>query len=343
MKKFAILSLIALFMSLSTTLMVRAEQLAGAKAAIICIPGLTQSSKTYDRLTQSMAPHGIMVKAIDVKGFANAIGEDGKQEQINFNATMDLVKDTADQLKKDNNDIPVFVLGESTGGTFAMLIADKYPGYIDGIICSAPTWKVTGMKKVAVYQILDMTVLRSRKRGLAVGSVFNRVTDDKKLRKELAQLESRRQRFTVVEAMKFLMFTKRLPLIANSIDKMPVLFVQGMKDKLSQPTETALLFKNIATSRKTFIVDSDAEHLIYEEGQFSENLLLSLRDWVLNAAGGATPLTPKGVLFAKDNMAKKKAGQVDKVFSAAGVIPGDSIARQQVDNVDNVSVAKFAP
>lgn len=340
MKKIANLFLVALLLSLSTPLTVRAQPLEGAKAAIVCIPGLTQSSKTYDRLTQSMAPHGILVKAIDVKGFANAIGGDGKQEQINFNATMDLVKDTAHQLKEENNDIPVFVLGESTGGTFAMLIAHKYPADIDGIICSAPTWKVTGMKKVAVYQILDMTVLRSRKRGLAVGSVFHRVTDDKKLRKELAQLETRRQRFTVVEAMKFLMFTKRLPLIANQIDKMPVLFVQGMKDRLSQPTETALLFKNMATSRKTLIVDSDAEHLIYEEGQFSEKLLLSLRDWVLNAASGATPLTPKGVLFKRDNLAKKKAVQVDRVFSAAGVIPGESIAHEPVDSVN---VAKFEP
>lgn len=341
MKKFVILSVIALFLSVSSPLVVFAQPAEGFKAAVICIPGLTQSSKTYDKLTKSMAPHGIMVKAIDVKGFANSIGEDGKQEQINFNATMDLVKDTADQLKKENNDIPVFVLGESTGGTFAMLIADKYPAYIDGIICSAPTWKVTGMKKVAVYQILDMTVLRSRKRGLAVGSVFKRVTDDKKLRKELAQLESRRQRFTVVESMKFLMFTKRLPLIANQIDKMPVLFVQGMKDRLSQPTETALLFKNIATNRKTFILDTDAEHLIYEEGQFSEKLLLSLRDWILNAAGGATPSTPQGVLFAKDSMAKKKVNQIGKVFSTAGVTPSETIA--QDNHLDNVSVAEYTP
>jgi len=337
MKKIAILSLVALFLSLSTPLMVAAQPLEGMKAAVICIPGLTQASKTYDKLTQSMAPHGIAVKAIDVKGFANSIGEDGKQEQINFNATMDLVKETADKLKKENNDIPVFVLGESTGGTFAMLVAEKYPGYIDGIICSAPTWKVTGMKKVAVYQILDMTVLRSRKRGLAVGSVFHRVTEDKKLRKELAELESRRQRFTVVESMKFLMFTKRLPLIANEIDQMPVLFVQGMRDKLSQPTETAQLFKSIATSRKTFILDTNAEHLIYEEGQFSEKLLLSLRDWILNAADGITPLTPKGVLFTNDTMAKKKVNAVGKVFSTAGVTPGDTIARDKVDNVDKVA------
>lgn len=330
MNKVAVFCLIALFLNLSLPMVAKAQQAENVKAAIVCIPGLTQSSKTYNKLAESLAPYGIATHAIDVKGFATSI-VDGKQEQIDFHKTMDSVKDWSLNFKKEHQGVPVFVLGESTGGTFAMMVAADYPEYIDGIICSAPTWKVTGMKKIAFYELLDLTILRSKRRGLAVGKVFNLATSDKTARKSLAQLEERRQRFTVVESMKFLMFTKKLPFTAYQIAHRPVLFIQGMKDKLSQPSETAELFNSITSKRKTFILDNDAEHLIYEEGLFTPQLLSALKDWVLNAAEGQAPLAPKGILLSKQPVQGKKFESVAKVFAAAGVNPNDTIAQDLTD------------
>lgn len=306
-------------------------------AAVICIPGLTQNASAYQALTDQMAPLGVMVRAVEVTGFANSI-VDGKQETLDFNRTIEQVSNTAQEIKKENGGIPVFVLGESTGGLFAMMLAARFPTSIDGIICSAPTWKVNGMKKIAMYQILDMTVLRSRHKGMAVNAVFKRVTKDKTLRKHLANVETRRQRFTVVESMKFLMFTKKLPETANQITNVPVLFVQGMKDTISPPTETGALFKLLATPRKTLIVDADAEHLIYEEGQFSPSLLLSFREWMTKVSEGDPQLTPKGILLSKGYLQQKKFEAVGNVFAAAGVNPNDTIAQ------DNSQLAKkFSP
>lgn len=330
MKKFAVFCLIALFLTLGLPITVVAQEVDNVKAAIVCIPGLTQHSKTYNKLAESLAPHGIVTHAIDVKGFATSI-VDGKQEQIDFHKTMESVKDWSVNFKKEHQSVPVFVLGESTGGTFAMMVAADYPEYIDGIICSAPTWKVTGMKKIAFYELLDLTLLRSKRRGLAVGKVFNLATSDKRARESLAQLESRRQRFTVVESMKFLMFTKKLPFTAYQIAHRPVLFVQGMKDKLSEPSDTAELFNSITSKRKTFILDNDAEHLIYEEGLFTPQLLSSLKDWILNTAEGQAPLTPKGILLSKEPVQGKKFESVAKVFAAAGVNANDTIAQDLTD------------
>lgn len=330
MNKIVVLLLVALFLNLGLPMVAMAQQVNDVKAAIVCIPGLTQHSKTYNKLAESMAPYGIQVNAIDVKGFATSI-VDGKQEQIDFHKTMELVRDSSLNFKKEHPGKPVFVLGESTGGTFAMMVAASYPEYIDGIVCSAPTWKVTGMKKIAFYELLDLTLLRSKRRGLAVGAVFKLATSDKTARTSLAQLESRRQRFTVVESMKFLMFTKKLPFTAYQIAHRPVLFVQGMKDKLSEPSETAELFKSITTQRKTFLIDNDAEHLIYEEGLFSQQQLLSLKDWILNAAEGQAPLTPKGILLSKEPVQGKKFEAISKVFATAGVNPNDTIAQDLTD------------
>lgn len=306
-------------------------------AAVICIPGLTQNATAYKALTDQMAPHGVLVRAVEVTGFANSV-VDGKQETLDFNRTIEQVSNTAQEIKKESGGIPVFVLGESTGGLFAMMLAARFPTSIDGIVCSAPTWKVNGMKKIAMYQILDMTVLRSRHKGMAVNAVFKRVTKDKTLRKHLANVETRRQRFTVVESMKFLMFTKKLPETANQITNMPVLFVQGMKDTISPPIETGALFKLLATQRKTLIVDADAEHLIYEEGQFSPQLLLSFKEWMTKVSEGDPQLAPKGILLSKEYLQQKKFEAVGNVFAAAGVNPNDTIAQ---DNSKTNS--EFAP
>lgn len=332
MKKSASLCLISLLLNLRLPQVAQAQHVNGVKAALVCIPGLTQSSRTYRKLAERISPYGFTTCALDIKGFVTPESSD-RQEKIDFDQTVEQVKEASMHLKQKNPDMPVFVLGESTGGTIALRVAALYPQYIDGIICSVPTWKVRGRNKIAFYEFLDLTFLRARRHGLAVNTVINLTTEDQKLRDELTQTESRRQRFSICEALKFMRFIKASPRTAAQIEDVPVLMVQGLKDKLSAPKGSAVLFNKLGTNSKTFVLDACAEHLICEEGRFSSQLLLTITDWMAKVMAGEAPLKPQAILISEDKLAQNDSDLVRKVFISAGVSPDTVVAQDNVEKI----------
>jgi thioredoxin 1 len=85
---------------------------------------------------------------------------------------------------------------------------------------------------------------------------------------------------------------------AREIKNKPVLIVQGCQDKLVKPEGTMELFQELSTGDKEIELIANAEHLIFEEGQFSKETLNTVVSWIekrlpesrLQAAGEASPL-----------------------------------------------------
>lgn len=297
------------------------------KAALFCIPGLTQHSSTYEQLSKQLAPYGIKTMALDVQGFQTpARGE--KQDPIDFEQTVEQVKTATDSYRKNHPKTPVFVLGESTGGTIALKLAAKYPKCVDGILCSAPTWKVNDRNKIAFLEFLDLTVLRKCKHGLAVNYVIKRTTDDKVLQAHLKDEEGRRQRFSIREAIKFMSFINASPKTASLVKSTPVFVLQGLHDKLGQTKWTAMLFKKIAGSKKTLVLDASAEHLICEEGQCSPKIVETIKNWIEKNSNGEANMHPEGILLSSDDLNEKETQSTKDMFKLAGVIPDTTLAQE---------------
>ncbi len=288
------------------------------RAALLCIPGLTQHSSTYEQLSRQMAEFKIETIALDVQGFqASERGE--KQEPIDFERTVDQVKLRADLYKRNNPNTPVFVLGESTGGTIALKLAAKYPGCVDGILCSAPTWKVNDRNKIAFLELLDLTVFRWRKHGLAVNYVIRRTTKNKALQAHLKDEVGRRQRFSIGESVKFMRFINASPKTVKTIESTPVFVVHGLNDRLGQTKWTARLFNKIKTSQKTLVIDCNAEHLICEEGQCSKPIIEAIKNWIDKSINQEVSLHPEGLLLSSDGLGENKIRYTRDLFKLAGV------------------------
>ena len=67
---------------------------------------------------------------------------------------------------------------------------------------------------------------------------------------------------------------------AALIKDKPVLFIQGCEDKLVIPAGTLKLYNSVASSRKNKVLSETAEHLIFEEGQFSPKDLSYVTKWI---------------------------------------------------------------
>ncbi len=336
MKKSIFLALIFLLSSIFLPAIgqVQIAQAKSQKAILLCIPGLTENPDTFKKMADEMAPFGITTCAVNVQGYE--ISEFGKkQEKIDFAKTVVHVKETAESLRLKHPGVPIFILGESTGGAIALKVAALFPQSIDGLICTVPTWQIRSALKIGSLEVLDLTIFRGKRHGSAVNLVIKRATENLELRKTLMATESRRQRFSVFETAKFVHFINACPKAATQVKDVPVLFVHGLKDRVSKPNGCAILFSKIASEKKTFIVDAEAGHLIFEEGQFSKPLFRAIKKWIVRAAENKVPMHPEGMLISSAPVKKDKLNLVRNIFVCAGVSPNETLAQKNLNHISS--------
>lgn len=97
---------------------------------------------------------------------------------------------------------------------------------------------------------------------------------------------SHKLRLSAAEAASFLSFTSKTNKAAREVT-CPVLFVQGLNDRLVNPRAVARLFSVVPAQEKEFIIDAQGEHLLLEEGQTSRPLLEALMQWLKRPAVAA--------------------------------------------------------
>ncbi len=336
MNKTVFLSLFLLVWSsfLPALAQVRLAQAEEQKAVLLCVPGLTENPITLNKLACEMAPFGITTYAVDVPGY-EICARGKKQEPVDFDKTVILVKETAHSLRLKNPGVPVFLLGESTGGAIAIKVAARYPQCLDGLICTVPTLHVRNKLQIGILQALDVLILRTKRHGLAANYVIRRTTEKQEVRDVLMAAESRRQRFSPWEAFKFVRFIHNGPKTATQIKDLPVLFVHGLLDRVSEPNGCAKLFSKISSEKKTFIIDADAGHLICEEGQYSQSLFFAMKKWIVRAIEKDLPTRPEGFLISSGSVEKDRKKLVRDVFVCAGVTPTETIARHNAGQISN--------
>ena len=112
--------------------------------------------------------------------------------------------------------------------------------------------------------------------------VIEQATDDPSVREQWKGDPLNRMKLTPKELMQFQRFMNENHDIAPQIDQKPVLVICGFKDKLVKPQGTIELFNEITTPDKMLIVLGSGEHLIFEEGQFSDQASWVLMGWLKN-------------------------------------------------------------
>ena len=251
-----------------------------AKGIVVCIPGFGLHRSSFKELGQKLAEQGLLVYAYDVRGFG-AYTSMKARDRIDLVKTIEDLENSLKTIRRDNPGLPVFVLGESMGGSIALQLTAKHPELIDGLIAAVPSskryrqWKLTSKIGLAM-------VTGNREPINAAPAVVNRETTDTSLKHEL--VEDPESRFTATPAeflavSKFLSQNKKM---AAQITKTPVIMYQGVHDLLIRPEGTINLFRKIGTRDKDLSLIGRSQHLLFEQGQFSNNLLNSLCDWIKN-------------------------------------------------------------
>ena len=260
------------------THMLEWKSAAPAKIIVVCIHGLGLCAMAYKPLAKEFSDAGIDGYGINVRGFGPD-REKSERAKLNCIDTVGDIGKLLAEIRKQYPDYKVYLLGESMGGALAIRAAAENADLIDGVVCSAPAWKLLKTRSTAVKGVVELYLFRSRKPGIASRGVIHQATSDHELRAHWLAGQSHKMKLSRKEATDFVRFVSKTDSYAKKLDK-PVLVMQGLDDHLVSPKAVAKLFGDIPASNKEFLIDAKGEHLLLEEGKFSPVLLERLVTWL---------------------------------------------------------------
>ncbi len=250
------------------------------QAVIVCVHGLGLHNGTYDAFGKRMSKLGYAVYAIDVRGFGSWMAAQGR-EKVDFDGCMDDVKGTLKVVHRAHPGLPVFILGESMGGAIALRACALFPELVDGLISSVPAGDrfKQGQAKLSVA----FHLLAAPNQPFDIGtSVIKQATAKPELRDSWGNNPLSRLKVSANELIQFQNFMNQNHKWAVLIKDRPVLFVQGCDDKLVRPEGTVELFNRLATRDRQMELIPKAEHLIFEEAQFTDREVEIVNKWLLS-------------------------------------------------------------
>lgn len=259
------------------------------QAVVLCIHGLGLNSSSWEQLGERLSERGVVTYAIDVRGFGSWMDAKG-HHNVDFKACMQDVRTTLEWIRRANPGKPVFLLGESMGGAIALQFTAEYPSLIDGLISACGSGDRFKQTKMDLKVGLHMLRPGGMRRDFNVGSsIINQATDNAELKAEWEGDPLNRMKLSPDELIQFQKFMNENHEKAKLITNTPVLIVQGSKDGLVKPEGTEELFNEIATRDKELLMVPNGEHLIFEEGQFTEDVMRSVASWVIRHAPQLQP------------------------------------------------------
>lgn len=263
---------------------------APAKIVVVCIHGLGLCARAYKPLAKELSAAGIDGFGVNVRGFGPDRGKPDRAK-LDCVKTVNDVTELLRNIHKEQPDYKVFLVGESMGGALAIRIAAENSNLVDGVVCSAPAWKLLKMRRTAVKGVFELFLFPGRHPGPAGRAIMHQATTDSELTEHWLTDPSHKLKLSLSEATSFLSFISKTDKYAKQVTK-PVLVIQGLNDHLVSPRAVAKLFSDIPSASKTFMIDGKGEHLVLEEGRFSPPVTEKLISWMKT---GATSQSSPGV------------------------------------------------
>ncbi|MDZ4832884.1 MAG: alpha/beta fold hydrolase [Candidatus Melainabacteria bacterium] len=248
------------------------------QAVIVCVHGLGLHNGTYEAFGKRMAELGYATYAIDVRGFGAWMEAKGR-ERVDFEHCLNDVRTTLKVVRRVHPGKPVFLLGESMGGAIALRVTSLYPELVDGLISVVPAGDRFKQGKTHLKVALNLFSSPNKPMKLGEG-VVRQATQNEALRKSWLEDPLARVNLSAKELLQFQNFMNGNHEAAKSIMKTAVLIVQGCQDKLVRPEGTVELFNDLGTADRQIVLIPKAEHLIFEEAQFTEEDITTVNTWI---------------------------------------------------------------
>lgn len=259
-----------------------------SKATIIAVHGMGLDNRAFTPFAHEMRARGYTIFAIDVRGFGSWMNASGN-EKIDYKDSFIDINNMVGLVKEHNPSAPVFLLGESMGGAIALNTAAQFGQNLRGVIASVPSAERLQAKRMSLTVALHF--LNGPDKPFNIGTqIAAQATAKPEMRAMWANSLKAKNELSPKELMNFAVFMRRTHSHCGDIKTLPVLMVQGLKDKLVKPQGTYDLFAAVKSEDKTMMIVGNAEHLIFETDSQNGVVIDTLCSWIDKHSTGDSQL-----------------------------------------------------
>ena len=244
--------------------------------ALLLIHGLGEHSGRYDHVVSALVGLGFQVYALDHLGHGRSGGE--REVIQTFTDLLDPVWALHQLVQAKHPHLPLFVVGHSMGGLIATHHAIRHPDGIAGLALSGPAVLLNPRISKLTIAIGKVLSVIAPKAGV-VGLDPNHICRD-------AQVVDQYVRDPLVFhgkvparlAAEMLKAKHALKSLRGQL-RMPLLVMQGMQDRLVEPSGAAWLVQGASSADKTLRTYDGLYHEIFNEPE-KEQVIDDLLAWL---------------------------------------------------------------
>lgn len=250
------------------------------RAMVLAIHGLALHGTIFDTTARHLANQNILVAAPDLRGHGGWINRQPHAKAQYTASEQDLVT-IAKALREAHPGVPLFVLGESLGGTAAIRLAGKHPDLVDGLVLSAPALRYYRhvVDRHTVMQLAQLAAHPAR--GISVANYIHYFSNDEKIRAEQIADPLLRKRMGVGELLSSCRFMSNAAACVDDIPSdMPVLVMQGRHDQMVKQSSVDLLDRKLKSKDKRVCWFPQAGHILLETKHVRPEALNTVSGWL---------------------------------------------------------------
>ena len=241
-------------------------------AIIVLVHGLAEHCGRYNYVVGKLNDFGYGVYRFDNRGHGRSEGKRGHLEDFQlFLDDADLFVDLA---RKENPDLPLFMLGHSMGGFITAGYGSKYPGKLAGQVFSGSV-----IIELPIFDALKELDVENAPETPIPNSLSSLISRDQRVVKDYEN-----DPLVLKETTLKLLTTVFLEGVAWLKDNLknysyPCLILHGGGDQIVGKASSEYLYENISPKDKTLKIYKDLYHEILNEAE--KDLVLSdIRKWI---------------------------------------------------------------
>ncbi len=258
------------------------------RAVAILVHGLTMHGAIYDKLARHLADQGYIVLAPDLHGYGRWVDIPSEVRhckecgsQLCYQKSRRELIGLVDTAKETYPSLPLYMIGESLGADMVLYSASQRPKAIEGIVLSSPAIKRRFNMVPRVFwdvSLISHNIFRQvnlipymKKFASEDPRIIDEAVNDPLVRKKLTTWEL----FKTIQTMRpSLQYADRVPA------DMPVLVIQGDKDRMLKSQAVCDLLKHLSSQDRTLRWFKDRGHLLLETAYVQPDTLVTVDSWL---------------------------------------------------------------
>lgn len=247
------------------------------KAALLVVHGVAEHSSRYMNLVNNLVPSGFAVFGLDHIGHGKSAGK--RVYVQNFKDYTEPLKTYFNMIKKWQPEKPIFLIGHSMGGLISARYLLEHQDEIAGAVLSGPSIKVPDNISKAVIFAGNLLSAVMPWAGIVKLEADGISRDPAVVKDYVNDPLVCTGKITARLGAQLIRTMQNITLNASTIT-LPIMIVQGGKDRLVDPGGAQLLYDSAGSEDKTLKIYDTLFHEVFNEPEH-DLVLNDVKTWLL--------------------------------------------------------------